>query len=136
MTTKEILHTAVLAAKEDTRREGALKAIRATLQAAHFATYAEYKAFRAEWIALYLATRKLPADSNAGAVAFGVVGGSELNPNRTVAAEESAEDKAAAEPAEPVDVSPDALVKAYAEKNWKRCRAIVRAAEALEKAKG
>lgn len=136
MTTKQILNTAILAAKEDSRHEGRIEAIRATLQTAHFPTYAEYKAFRAEWIALYLTTKELPTESNAGAVAFGTYGGTELNPNRKPTTEESAEDadKVAAEP-EPVDTSAEALAKAYADKNWKLCRAIVRAAEALAKVK-
>lgn len=128
MTTKQILNTAVLAAKEDSRHEGRIAAIRSTLQTAHFPTYAEYKAFRAEWIALYLSTRELPAESNAGAVAFGVFGGSELNPNRKPAAAPEPEPEA-----EPVDTSADSLARAYSAKDWRKCRAIIRAAEALAK---
>jgi hypothetical protein len=136
MTTKQILNTAILAAKEDGRHEGRIATIRATLQTAHFGSYTEYKEFRTEWIALYLSTKELPADSNAGAVAFGVYGGTDLNPNRQKPTEEPAEesDKAAAEP-ETVDTSAEALAKAYADKNWRLCRAIVRAAEALAKVK-
>lgn len=125
----QILNTAVLAAKEDSRHEGRIETIKATLQKAHFATYTEYKAFRAEWISLYLTTKELPADSNAGAMAWQYYGGTNLNPNRT-----EATDKAAAEPEpEPVDVSPSALATAYSAKDWKKCRAIIRAAEALAK---
>jgi hypothetical protein len=128
-----LLKTAVLAAREDARHDGRIETIKATLQTAHFAEYAEYKVFRAEWIALYLQTRELPSDSNAGAVAFGVYGGTSLNPNRKQAEESAGNDPVAAEPAEPIDLSAAALATAYASKDWKQCRAIIRAAEALAK---